>query len=290
MSLCKMSLQQSRGCHVSAPAPSPLTEYNSLSWLQSPCSVLLPPWGPTRDSGALKAATGPECQVLLFFISDAVWEKEAQSSLSLSLRWGKTHRFQVHRARLWHCPLYLSWACFHLSRSAGWKKSIKFPASLPPYFAITSFTTWEVHSNSFIFLYKYTNNYKLRWKQVPFITRQHLLPEGDPVFVTVKIIGVWWPDRVEVVPCFSPLGIRKGVDWGARPVARQFLSSVPPCGKVRFRDRWQRFKQPGAIVTQSALWHGQRVSPYVTSGLLSATPLPHPNPLTKAPIQLIYTS
>lgn len=43
---------------------------------------------------------------------------------------------------------------------------------------------------------------------------------------------------------------------------------------------WQRFTQPGVIVTRWVLWHGQGVSPYVTSGLHSAAPLPHPtNPL-----------
>lgn len=43
--------------------------------------VLLPTWRPPRDSGALEAAAvweaavGLECQVFLFLISDAGWEK-----------------------------------------------------------------------------------------------------------------------------------------------------------------------------------------------------------------------
>lgn len=92
VSLQDIILQQAVGCHVPAAAPSPLTEYNSLSWSWSPSWVRLPPWRPTRDSGALKTATGPECQVLLFLISgDADEEKEAHISWSLSLRWGETY-------------------------------------------------------------------------------------------------------------------------------------------------------------------------------------------------------
>lgn len=83
------SLQGIITAGTDAPAHSPLTEYNSLSCLWLPGSVLLPTWRPTRDSGALKAGTGPECQVLPFLISDAGWEKEAQISLSLKSEMGR---------------------------------------------------------------------------------------------------------------------------------------------------------------------------------------------------------
>lgn len=107
------------GCHVPAPAPSPLTEYNSLSWSWSPCSVCLAPWRPTRDSGALKTATGPECQVLLFLISGDTDEgKEAPNSWSLSLRWGETY-LPGTRGQVWHCLLYLLWTSLSISISPG---------------------------------------------------------------------------------------------------------------------------------------------------------------------------
>lgn len=100
--------------------------------------VLLPIWRPTGESGALKAGTGPECQVLLFLISDAGWEKEAQISLPLSLRWGEGPNFQEHRTRLWHCLLYLPWtSLFPFSQGSPAGKILKFHGSLPPYFAIT---------------------------------------------------------------------------------------------------------------------------------------------------------
>lgn len=200
--------------------------------------------------------------------------KETQISLSWNLRWEDiTSRYTVPGSGMiciFCCP-----ACFYVPGSTRWKYS-KVPCQLStPYSVVISCYLGNSFKFLHFFLTFYINNYKQRWKQVPFITtRQHLLPEGDPVLVTVKVIGVWWPDRVEVVTCFSPLDIRKGVDRGATPVTRQFFSSVPPCGKVRFTGGWQRFRQPGVIVTHWALWHGQGVSPYVTSGLHSAAHLP----------------
>lgn len=161
-----------------APARNPLTEYNSLSWSRTACSALLPPWRPARDSGALKAGTGPECQVLLFLINDADWKKEAQISFSLSLRWGEGPNFQGHRTRLWHylvSPVDQPVSTFP-GQPAG--KFLTCHASLPPYFPIIISCHGEVLSNSLIFPYSLHKPPQVEMKTSTFCNKAASSPGG----------------------------------------------------------------------------------------------------------------